>query len=71
VIGLAVTRRPPMKERPAPTTQLRLTMPIRCTAELSTETERQLVAALADLLVAVATHGEVARKGERDEREDP
>jgi hypothetical protein len=60
-----------MREKPSPTAQLRLAMPIRRLAEMSTETERQLVAALADLLVAVATHGEVARKGERDEREDP
>jgi hypothetical protein len=58
-----------MKEKPSPTAQLRLAMPIHCPAVMSTETERQLVAALADLLVAVATHGEIARKGERDERE--
>lgn len=60
-----------MKEKPSPTTQLRLTMPTRCPAEMTSETERQLVAALADLLVAAASHGEVPRKGERDEREDP
>jgi hypothetical protein len=60
-----------MKEKPSPTAQLRLAMPVRCPAEISPETERQLVAALADLLVAAATQDEVARKGERDEREDP
>ena len=58
-----------MREKPAQTTQLRLTMPVRYPAEMSTETERQLVTALADLLVAVA-HGEIASKGEGDERED-
>ena len=60
-----------MKEKPSPAAQLRLTMPIRCPAEMSPETERQLVAALADLLIAVATHGAAERKGECDEREDP
>lgn len=60
-----------MKEKPSPTAQLRLAMPTRCPAEMSTETERQLVTALADLLLAAATHGEVERRGEGDEREDP
>jgi hypothetical protein len=58
-----------MREKPEPTSQLRLTMLARCPAEMSAETERQLVMALADLLAAVA-QGEIADKGESDERED-
>jgi hypothetical protein len=58
-----------MRETPAPTSQLRLTILTRCPAEMSAETERQLVMALADLLAAVA-QGEVANQGEGDERED-
>jgi hypothetical protein len=57
-----------MKE---PRTQLRLTLPLGCPSEIPAEVERQLVTALADLLVAVAVHDEIAREGEGDEREDP
>lgn len=57
-----------MKE---PRSQLPLTLPARCLAEIPAEVEHQLVAALADLLVAVALHDEIAGQGEGDEREDP
>jgi hypothetical protein len=60
-----------MKEKPTPSTQLRLTLPVRSPAAMSAEMERQLVTALADLLVAAATGGETGTEGERDEREDP
>lgn len=60
-----------MNEKPAPIPQLRLALLVQCPAEVPTEVERQLVTALADLLVAVATHDGIAREGEGDEREDP
>lgn len=55
-----------MKETPAPSVQLGLTLPARCPAEVPVEVERQLVAALADLFLDVA----IAQKGGGDERED-
>ncbi len=60
-----------MKEKRAPSPQLRLTLLVQYPAEVPTEAERQLLTALADLLVAVATHDGIAREGEGDEREDP
>lgn len=61
-----------MKEKPTPSTQLRLTLPVRSPATMSAEMERQLITALTDLLVAVATGGKAgATEGARDEREDP
>jgi hypothetical protein len=60
-----------MREKPAPNAQLRLKLPVRNAATMSAEMERYLITALADLLVAVATGGETATEGGRDEREDP
>jgi len=56
-----------MNEKPAPSPQLRLTLLTQCLAEVPTEAERQLVTALADLLIAVATHGVLAKEGGGDE----
>ncbi len=60
-----------MEERPTHLMQLGLMLRVHHAADVSVEVERRLVAALADLLVAVAAHGAMASKGEDDEREDP
>ena len=59
-----------MKEGPARSLQLLLTVPAIALDEMNPETERQLVAALADLLLDAAVHGAVAKEGASDERED-
>lgn len=59
-----------MKEGPARSVQLLLTVPAITLDEVNPETERQLVSALADLLLDAALHGEAAKEGGRDERED-
>jgi hypothetical protein len=60
-----------MTEDPAASVQLLLAVPVFTLEGIGEETRRRLVAALADLLLAVALHGHAATKGGGDEREDP
>jgi hypothetical protein len=60
-----------MKEEPARSVQLLLTVPAFTLEGISDEVHRRLVAALADLLLGVAKSGEATREGGSDEREDP
>lgn len=56
-----------MKPKTAPSEQLRLLLPVHSPIAMSAEVERQVVSALADLLVAVAKHGDSKAQGENDE----
>ena len=62
-----------MKGEPTLSIQLHLsvTVPVLRPEEISDDTRRQLVTALADLLLSAAMQGEAAMEGGSDEREDP
>ena len=59
-----------MKEEPARSVQLLLTVPVFTLEGMSDEVHRRLVAALAELLLSVALHDGPATGGGADERED-
>ncbi len=59
-----------MKEEPAQSVQLLLTVPVFTLEGISDEAHRRLVTALADLLLSIAVRGDPVTEGGADERED-